>query len=156
MGPRPRGIGASTPGCLGSLGAREVWVKQSTPGPVICTFIFRCCPPSTRPLSLPPLGRRHQLTPMMVPLSTQACTDSGERQAQGVSDQNTPGGDLQPSCSAGLGLPPPPASPSPHPTPGTVGPPAHVATLAPGPPRMGSCLLPTLQPPGALEGRVLV
>ena len=38
----------------------------------------------------------------------------------------------------------------------TVGPPAYVATMTPGPSRMGSCLLPTLQPPGALEGRVLV
>ena len=126
------------------------------PGSCHLHFHFQMLPTLyTAPVPAP-LGRRHQLTPMMVPLSTQACTDSGERQAQGVSDRNTPGGDLQPGCSAGLGLPPPPASPSPNPMPGTVGPPAHVATLAPGPPRMGSCLLPTLQPPGALEGREFV
>ena len=83
------------------------------PGP--CHLHFQMLPTlHTAPVPAP-LGRTHQLTPMMVPLSTQACTGSGERKAQGMSDRNTPAGDPQPGRSTGLGLPPPPSSPSLHP-----------------------------------------
>ena len=54
--PGPRELGLPLQDAWEVLGAREVWVEQVTPGPVICTF--RCCPPSTQPLSLPPWGER--------------------------------------------------------------------------------------------------
>lgn len=122
-----------------------MWVEQIPLGPVICTF--SCCPPSTQPRPLPP-GERHQLTPMMVPLSTPTCTGSGRR-AQGMSDQNTPSGDLQPSCSAGLGLLSTCQS-FPCPAQALWVLLAHVATLTPRPPKDGQLLLPPSSP-GALE-----